>query len=132
MHDDTLKNRLQERFEGYSSMPSEDVWEGIESALNEDEKRRVLFWWFSPLGLSILAGTSAAALAIFFWIPSKHTIEDFPAIDSIRSVNTVMQMHVIHNDPQIEAPLSFQSQAPRPTYTPSPVYSAALPNFRFE
>lgn len=132
MHDDTLKNRLQERFEGYESAPSDAVWEGIESALNEDEKRGAWFWWFSPLGLSILAGTSAAALALFFWVPSENPTAAFPTIDSIRSANSTMTLHEKVEQVQEETFVPTQNHTQKQNLTPTMSYSVALPNFRFE
>lgn len=138
MQDDALKNRLQERFEAYTSTPSEGVWEGIESVLNEDDKKQSgWFWWFSPLGLSILAGTSAAALAFFFWIPSEKVMDTFPAINSIRSVNATLTMHnKIEQAPTVHEVVHTPNQTTHreeqgTNHTAPIAYSTVLPNFRF-
>lgn len=77
MHDKELQHILKDRFEGYTSPPSEDLWNAIEAQLEEDDDRRAgWYWWLSPLGVfSLLTGT-AAVLAAIFWMSAPATPEN--------------------------------------------------------
>lgn len=79
-----LDNLFQERLKNFSEMPSESVWQSIETSLNQKKKSRKLIpiWWK-------LGGVAAVlAIAIFFMNPFKeNVVVENPAVtDSDTSI----------------------------------------------
>lgn len=94
MHDETLRNTLSERFEGFSNQPSDAVWESIEKVLDEDEKAAgYRFNLLSPLVITLLIGSSAAALALIVYFTNTETTSTFPLADSYRRYHSSISDH---------------------------------------
>ncbi len=66
-----MKNKLQEKFDDFGSIPSTDVWAEIERQLNQKKKRRALIFWFS-------SGLAACFVGLILLINFK-TKEDYLA-----------------------------------------------------
>lgn len=96
MQDETLRNTLHERFEGYTSEPSDAVWQSIEKVLDEDEKAGGYgFRLLSPLVITLLIGSSAAALALVFFITDTEEQSNFPLADVVRCMHSSIAEHTL-------------------------------------
>ena len=76
-----LDKMFQEKFKGFSEQPDEQVWQHIETSLNEKKKRRILFpiWWK-------LGGVAAVLLmGLFLWNPFEENTANTTITDSNNS-----------------------------------------------
>jgi hypothetical protein len=115
MHDEQLRNTLSERFEGYSSPPSDAVWESIEKVLDEDDKAAGFrLYLLSPLVIGLLIGSSAAALALIVYFNQSETTGTLPLAEGGRPAHS---QHAVH----IQSTLSEDLPATADTFTPIPI-----------
>lgn len=112
-----MKNKLQEKFDDFGSIPSTDVWAEIERQLNQKRKRRALIFWFSSgiaaclVGLILLINfnsqenlakktnvASSKKETNLSANPSNKTITDTLLVEKVEPIeNTVLEVEKIQD-----------------------------------
>ncbi len=133
MHDETLKDTLRERFETYTSTPSEEVWHGIEAALDEDDRGAGWAWWTTSGGIITITAILTATAAVFFFIPIINTTgSTFPLTDKGKTtVNEAEPRNFMISSGDDQMPEKttqpvFHASAPHEVILPEPAVSQPI------
>lgn len=68
-----LDKHFKNQLSGFTELPRQEVWEGIEAQLDALDTKKPLAWWRTPL-MAVSGAAAAVALAIILW-PAKPSID---------------------------------------------------------